>query len=1099
MLHSFISSAPMLIGATRFRRGAKPRIEKPVEECMGKWIWLAEADPVVNSYVRVRKSFKLSDKPDSALIKTCANSLYKLYINGQYVGKGPVRSDERRGYFDTFDVAQLLHKGANVIAILAHHIGEPTYASAAGRPGLICKLEIESEGETQIIGSDETWKIQRATEWLGDGARLNNKLGFQEIYDAAGAVADWTEIKCKEKGWEDAAAVGAPGDSAFGELAPRQIPHLREQTVLPRSIVAIGNTAEVGNDTPVSEIPDIMAATPIVKLRSGQVKDEQALLTEAGVAHIKTPRGDKGVAILLDFGWEVFGNVEVGIAGSASGIIDLGYSEDIIDGHIAPTLQDTKCTDRILIKKGALAWQSFEPRAFRYLQIEFRRCSKPVALEYVRINQTTYAAERVGDFECSDRLLNDIWAAGAYTTELCMQDTFIDCPWREQAQWWTEARILSRAAYYAFNDTALLAQGLRQFASSQDKDGAVLALYPAGVEMSAPDLSLLWVYSILDYYAFSDDADLVSELYPAIERLMDWFGRFVNADGLLEDVPGHVQIDHADLPREGEVTALNCFYHQGLRVAAMLAMIAGKADKAEEYVASAHRLKVAINKFLYVPRQGLYSDCRKNRQLVETFSRQTNILAALFEIADQYQKAGILRRLAGNSVPELTTPYFASYYLEALYSADNHTEALAYMRHTWGEMINSGATTLWEDFVTRGCLCHGSAVSPVRDLIAEYVGIKPVAGQHRFVVTPHIGDLKWARGTFATDFGPLMVAWKTLRHGLQIDVEVPQGVRVDVYPPGPVGSWVEVDGKPSPTRFASITQGTHVITLTYPKPPKPVNYDEAPTPLIPHVQVLDHGVRFGRRGIEIEPRRKKRPTKPQEPMDVRMDAAQVVEPTVIDALQPETSETITETDVASKPEHAKDSSKKHKRRSHGSRRRKGNQTEPAAEPVETQPIIDEQPTESEAPAEVVVEYPEPPPGDESAPPEKKRHSRRGRSKTKHAEPVETQPIIDEQPAESEAPAEVVVEYPEPPPGDESAPPEKKRHSRRSRSKAKHAEPAAELSSDSKEAQQPDEAPNADPGAVSDADSTQTEKPKRKRRTYTRRKKTDQTEEPKEES
>ena len=127
----------MLIGATRFRRGAKPRIEKPAEECMGKWIWLAEADPVVNSYVRVRKSFKLSDKPDSALIKTCANSLYKLYINGQYVGKGPVRSDERTGYFDTFDITQLLHKGANVVAILAHHIGEPTYASAAGRPGLI--------------------------------------------------------------------------------------------------------------------------------------------------------------------------------------------------------------------------------------------------------------------------------------------------------------------------------------------------------------------------------------------------------------------------------------------------------------------------------------------------------------------------------------------------------------------------------------------------------------------------------------------------------------------------------------------------------------------------------------------------------------------------------------------------------------------------------------------------------------------------------------------------------------------------------------------------------------------------------------------------
>ena len=168
--------------------------------------------------------------------------------------------------------------------------------------------------------------------------------------------------------------------------------------------------------------------------------------------------------MILDFGREVFGNVEIGIGGSGSGVIDIGYGELLEDGRVKPNRGGLKYTDRLILKKGKLHWQGFESRAFRYMQIEFRRCTKVVALDYIMVNQTTYPVKYTGSFECDDGLLNEIWRVGAYTTELCMEDTFIDCPWRERAQWWGDARIESRAAYYAFDDTKLLAQGLRQMA-----------------------------------------------------------------------------------------------------------------------------------------------------------------------------------------------------------------------------------------------------------------------------------------------------------------------------------------------------------------------------------------------------------------------------------------------------------------------------------------------------------------------------------------------------------------------------------------------------------------------------------------------------------
>ncbi len=1006
MLHSFISLLPAAVGASRFRRGAKKHNDKPVDNSPGNWIWVADPEPVVNSYIRARKKFSLSGAPKAVSLKISANSLYKLYVNGQYVGKGPVRSGGGQCYFDTFDITELLHKGDNVIAVLAHHIGEDTFAAPAGRPGLICKVEVELADETLSIATDESWKVQRAEEWVGDGARMNHRLGFQENYNAALVDTAWGEIKFKEKGWEAAAVVATPPALPFGELLARQIPQLDERTILPAAIVAIGNTPDLEKETPITELPAIMAAAEIANLRAGQVKDESTLLTADGVAHIKTPRGGRGVAVLLDFGREVFGNVEIGIAGSGTGCIDLGYCEELVDGRIKPDAHETLCADRLILRKGALEWQSFQSRAFRFLQIEFRRCSKPIALQYVRVNQTTYPVQPAASFKCSDRLISEIWEAGAYTTELCMQDTFIDCPLRERAQWWSEARLLSRTAYYAFGDTALLAQGLRQFAASQDKDGAVLALYPSGVEMLAPDLSLLWVYSILDYYAFSDDAGLVEELYPVVEKLLSWFGRYIDQSGLLADVPGHLQVDHADLEREGAVTSLNCFYYQGLRVAAALAAISGKDEDAERYMSEAHNLKVALNKYLYVPRNGLFAECRVNGELVEKFSAQTNILAALFDITDQYQKAGIMRQI--HTLPELTTPYFASYYLEALYLLDRHDEALAYMRHTWGQMIKSGATTLWEDFFTRGCLCHGSAVAPTRDLIAEYVGIKPVAGSHRFVIIPHIGDLKWAQGSFGTQNGPLNVRWRVTRNGLEVAVEVPDDIRVDVYPPGPVGSSVTLNGKPTPTRFASVTQGIHTIRLTYPKPPKPVDYDAAPAPLIPQVQVLENDFRFGRRRIETEPRRKsKRSTKPEEPLEVKMDAAEVIEPQVIDLLPKTEQEETTAPEVTEEPK----PTKKHRRKPR-SRGHKKSHADTAVEasseeqtPVEAEAVVSQE--ESDPPAEHIERAPADSVADqvaeESPAPKPRRRPRGGRGHRKPRAESHEQDSVDSEATESSNP------------------------------------------------------------------------------------------------
>lgn len=1129
MLQKLKALAPVALGlgsASRAGDSTKPQEDAPASGSQDKWIWIANPEPTHNSYIQVRKLFALKGQPASAEIKISADSRYKLYVNGHYVGKGPVRSGEGYTYFDTHSVADLLGKGKNVIAVLAHHIGESTRSYIPRRPGLICKVEIAVGAETIEFGTDETWKVRRAAEWTNSGSRLNSQLGFQEVYDANGALEGWNEVKFSEKGWDNAIAVGEAPGLPWGELFARQIPQLREETILPRAVVGSYNSPDVTRDASPVSTPDLMAASELSVLKAGDAKRTETLLADVGTAEIRTPRGDRGVAIILDFGREVFGNVEVGIAGSGTGCIDLGYGEALLEGHVKPNIGDTRYTDRILLKKGKLAWQSFEPRAFRFLQIEFRRCSKPVVIDHIRVNQTTYPVEQTGRFECSDRLLNDIWDAGALTAQLCMEDTFIDCPWRERAQWWGDARVLSRSAYYAFDDTRLLAQGLRQIASSQGKDGSLLGLYPSGEDMPTPDFALLWVFSILDYFGFEDDPELVRELYPAVEALLEWFARYENNDGMLENVPGTLLIDRAELERKGELTSLNCLYYQALRVASALASISDNLEAGQAYLDKADRLKVVINKFMYIPRRGLYAEGRVDGKLVEKFSRQTNTFAALFDIADQYQKSGIFRVLSNGSLPEVATPYFGSYYLEALYSIDAHDRALDYIRRKWGEMIKADSMTLWERFSQEGALCHGSATCPTRDLIAEYVGIKPVLGVHRFSVTPHIAGLKWARGVINTNNGPLTVEWREMRNRLDIDVTVPEGIKVDVYPPGPVDCTISVDGNHCPTRVITLSGGRHYVRVNAPRASRGPAYDESAPTLMPQVEVLEHGIRIGRYGNPLEPRTRTRvrrkDAKPEvaaggpaeEPLVVsypeehaveaapeteeqpkskrrsrgrggrgRSATAEAVAPEAFQEAPSETPPEQPAPELMEAPESTEETQPKRKRRSRG-RGGRGRSAEGEAAATESaqEETAPEAPHEEPAPAPA-----EAPEGAEAtSEPKRRRRSRgrggRGRSRTPEESGAET---IHPESDQSQAP-EPVVEAEHPAvaeAGEEAAAPKRRR---RSRGRGGRGRSAASDQPTTMEDAEP--APNPEPAPLAEAQPTEqaAEQPKTRRRTYRRR-------------
>src|SRR5262245_40258387 len=185
------------------------------------------------------------------------------------------------------------------------------------------------------------------------------------------------------------------------------------------------------------------------------VEQPQAMLARNDdVTVVKPPADGEFVAVTLDLGQYRTGHIQIDIAEAAGDeIIDMVYAETL-DKTKFPTIVGTSsadatgseiCTgDRYRCRPGAQKWETFNYRGLQYVALVFRNITQPLKIRHVGIRQVWANVEDAGAFECSDERLNQIWRVGRETQRNCLFDAFVDCPWREQAMWWGDARVQSK-------------------------------------------------------------------------------------------------------------------------------------------------------------------------------------------------------------------------------------------------------------------------------------------------------------------------------------------------------------------------------------------------------------------------------------------------------------------------------------------------------------------------------------------------------------------------------------------------------------------------------------------------------------------------------
>ena len=169
-----------------------------------------------------RKIFQLARQPGKAEIFIFADARYILWVNGQYLERGPARFQPNGPEYDTVEIAPHLQAGANVVAVLV--VGNLSGGKVMRhQPGLAAMLEGDGR---EILRTDASWHCTLENRYRTVAASWADIV--DEQVDARVEDGDWTATNYDDSRWNPSAPIDG---QVWGPLTARRIPRLRETPV----------------------------------------------------------------------------------------------------------------------------------------------------------------------------------------------------------------------------------------------------------------------------------------------------------------------------------------------------------------------------------------------------------------------------------------------------------------------------------------------------------------------------------------------------------------------------------------------------------------------------------------------------------------------------------------------------------------------------------------------------------------------------------------------------------------------------------------------------------------------------------------------------
>ena len=737
------------------------------------WEHLAAAKPVYDASPLFRKEFTVGGKIRRATLFICGLGYHEAFLNGKKIGDHVLdpawTTYHRRAFYVTHDVTAQLKPGVNVLGAmlgrgqfspLANDIWGLRRAEWVDQPRLIARLNLVfTDGTSQDIVTDDSWRTT-------GGPIVYDDTRHGEIYDARRELPGWNAPGFDESKWQSANVV-----AATNPLQAQLIPPIREFAAL-KSVRTIERS-------------------PVEKLYDFGVN-------LSGWARV-TVRGKAGAKVLVDY-------AEVPYEPELRGDFPCGKPAPNL-AHLDDPFRDL-CTHvrqqngYVLKGDGAETFEChFSYKGFQFVRVA---ADNGVAIERVVAVPVHTDVTTVGGFECSNPLLNQIQQAAQRTFLNNFHSIQTDCPHREKQGWTADLYLTAEAAMYNFDMAVFYAKCATDIADTQNPQGGLGTVAPTGTEGRGN--STLWpaalVYVPADLLTFYDDRRSVSQHYEAMKRFArnSLLRQVMGKPEIITDVLGDwaSPLDQPDAkgessvmsPPEGRALYGTAAHFRVVNTLAELARKLGKDDEAQELAAWAERIAVAFNGEFLATNQTEYLGAR-----TPDYRQAANAVPLAYGLVPAATRRAVLDQLVENVHVQrgdrLNTGFVGTPALLEVLAEERPELAYALATQTnypsWGWMMKTGATTLYEQFGGDNSHDH-----PMFGCISAYfykylAGIQadPSApGFSHFTIKPSIvGDLTWVRAQFDSPHGRIVSAWKLSKGRLTLNVTIPANTTATVSIP----------------------------------------------------------------------------------------------------------------------------------------------------------------------------------------------------------------------------------------------------------------------------------------------------------------------------
>lgn len=512
----------------------------------------------------------------------------------------------------------------------------------------------------------------------------------------------------------------------------------------------------------------------------------QAELINADLCKIKTS-SDGTASFVLDFGRELQGGIQIvtGISSHKEIEIRVRFGESVSEA-MCEIDDDNGATNDHAIRdlRMTLPWLGVAETGnsgFRFVRIDVETADVELALKEIRAVFTYRDIPYIGSFKSDDERLNEIWMTGAYTVHLNMQEYLWDGIKRDRLVWVGDMHpeLMTINSVFGYNEVIPKSLDLI-------RDITPVPNWMNGIS----SYSIWWLLIHRDFYFHYGDIDYLMEQKDYITSLLEHLMSKIDKDGK-EQLDGMRFLDWPSSENQKGVDA-------GLQALMVMAMNAGK------------ELSLAMNDIDLSERCAMAEKKLLSYKPDHNASKQA---ASLMAISGLMKPKKANKDVISVGGAENFSTFYGYYMLEAMAKAGDYQGAMDVISEYWGAMLDLGATTFWEDFNMewadnaarideivpddkvdvhksygdycykgyRHSLCHGWASGPTAWLSRHVLGVEILEpGCKKIRIEPHLGDLRWAEGTFPTPYGPIYVKHEKTENGeIRSDIQVPDGIIVE--------------------------------------------------------------------------------------------------------------------------------------------------------------------------------------------------------------------------------------------------------------------------------------------------------------------------------